>query len=92
MKLVINVCYGGYGLSEEAEALLGGEEEAYEYERSDEKLIKVVEELGVEKASGDYAELKVVELPENTTDYYINKYDGLESVLYVVDGKIHWAL
>ena len=92
MKLVINVCYGGYGLSEEAEALLGGEEEAYEYERNDERLIEVVEELGTERASGDYAELKVVELPENTTDYYINKYDGLESVLYVVDGKIHWVL
>lgn len=91
MKLVINVCYGGYGLSEEAEALLGGEEEAYEYARTDDKLIEVVEKLGTERASGDYAELKVVELPENTTDFSIDEYDGYETVVYVVDGKLYWA-
>lgn len=45
--------------------------------RHDPDLIKVVEELGSE-ASGDYADLAIVEI--QASKYRIDEYDGLESV------------
>jgi len=47
-------------------------------DRNDEVLIKVVEELG-ENANGQFAELKIVEIPDNV-DYEIDEYDGMESI------------
>ena len=46
--------------------------------RDDETLVEVVEELG-NAASGLYASLKVVEIPENV-NWYIQEYDGREHV------------
>jgi len=47
--------------------------------RDDLDLIAVVEELGTEKASGEYAELEVLEIPDGI-EYEIHEYDGLESI------------
>jgi hypothetical protein len=46
--------------------------------RADPKLIQVVEELG-EKAAGNFAELKIIEIPDGT-DWEIGEYDGMERV------------
>ena len=46
--------------------------------RADENLIKVVEELG-EKSWGGYAELKIVEIPDNI-NWTIRDYDGMETI------------
>lgn len=46
--------------------------------RHDPVLVRVVEELG-ERASGPYATLQIVELPDGT-EYRIDEYDGSESV------------
>lgn len=134
MKVVINTCYGGFGLSNKAyEKLIewgvpvqkytkeerdpkthliipqpaNGEKVIfdreltpkgtddlndlyYKYthdryweiwlssERSHPLLIRVVEELGAE-ANGSYAELKVVEIPDNV-EYEIAEYDGQEHI------------
>ena len=128
MKIVINRCYGGFGLSARATkrlAELQGREcyffiqeypsqkyipisvekadKAYTFcawdipnpdsnshqhehfiyysmsvDRTDPKLIQVVEELG-EKANGHCAKLKIIEIP-NGVDYEIDDYDGVESV------------
>jgi hypothetical protein len=32
----------------------------------------------------------VVEIPNEATDYEILEYDGLEEVVCVIDGKLHW--
>lgn len=92
MKLVVNRCFGGFTLSDELVRLLNATS-PYEYDeyskRSDESLVRLVETLGSNRASGAFAELEVVTLPENTTDYRIADYDGVETVWYVVDGKIH---
>lgn len=89
MKLVINKCYGGFGLSEDALAVLGVEY-GDDVERSNGLLVEMVEANA--KAVGEsYSELEVVEIPDSATDYYIDEYDGFESVIYVVDGKLHWA-
>jgi hypothetical protein len=46
--------------------------------RHDPDLVRVVEELG-ERASGRYASLKVVEIPDGT-EYEISEYDGHEHI------------
>lgn len=138
MKVVINVCFGGFGLSHTAarkylelqgekaffyrqtkhkykdgedeyrkvtgdsetalwtttstkdlgdvvsgEVLWGdGYKEHYFYDnnikRSDPLLVRCVEELG-EKANGDCAKLRVVEIPDGTS-WEIDEYDGNEHI------------
>jgi hypothetical protein len=131
-KIVINDCYGGFGLSEEAQLELyrlksrlitaitskqyyGGNNKNYSrrkewkklYEedlkspigfrltiapdgkillvekledkyRTDKKLIQVVEKMG-EKANGRFANLKIVEIPDDVK-WQIDNYDGMETV------------
>ena len=48
------------------------------YSRTSETLVKAVEKLG-KKASGQHASLEVIEIPDGI-DYYIDEYDGIESV------------
>ena len=136
MKVVINKCFGGFGLSHEAalryfeikgitvypeqdqgswkfwtywlvkpeDRIESKEGEAFyamsiedrraynkahseqtvyprEIERNDPVLVQVVEELG-DKANGNYAELKVVEIPDDV-EYFIEEYDGLEHIAEV---------
>ena len=92
MKIVINECYGGFSLSERACMVLDCRPYDYsEHEmRNDPQLVEVVEDLGHD-ASGRLAELEVVEIPDSATDWVIFDYDGMESLAYVLNGKIHWA-
>lgn len=84
-KIVINTCYGGFGLSEEAEEYLnnidplGSWEDPYSFSRDHVALIKVVEELGSYVASGSFASLKIVEIPDGV-EWQIEEYDGVEWV------------
>lgn len=50
----------------------------HDVDRSDPALVQAVEELG-DAASGKYAELKVVEIP-NGVDWMICEYDGIEHI------------
>lgn len=89
MKMIINDCFGGFGVRQEVldELELNGFSE--EELRTAARLIEEIE--NGKDVSDDYAELKVVEIPDESTDYYLDEYDGLESVIYVVDGKLNWA-
>ena len=78
MKVVINRCYGGFGLSEKAMKFLGVDSDWPDISRNDPKLVECVEKLG-EEANGMYAELKVVEIPDDV-NWEIGEYDGLEWV------------
>ena len=89
MKLVINTCYGGFSVSQEWAERLGVHYHDEENLRYNAELISAIE--AGKNVNGTFADLKVVELPDDCTDYYIEEYDGVENVLYVVDGKIHWA-
>lgn len=93
MKIVLNKCYGGFGLSKKAYEHIGLEWDDYGYEfsgnsitgniiekRTNPDLIKAIEELG-EDASGRHAKLVVVEVPDRD-DYYITEYDGIETLHY----------
>lgn len=110
MKVVINACHGGFGLSDAAfEKFLGrkgiawekqhrgdydwheyyhaghlGDEKYFLYsremveDRSDPDLIAVVEEMG-QDSNGEYAWLKVVEIPDDI-EWTVHEYDGMEWV------------
>lgn len=54
--------------------------------RDDPDLVRVVEELG-DKASGKYAALKIVEIPEDVV-WDIEEYDGYE---YVAEQHRTWS-
>ena len=85
MKIVINRCYGGFGLSDAADQAIGV---GFNGDRTDPRLISVVEELGP-RANGEYSKLKIVEIPDSATDWEIGDCGGSEYVTYVVDGKLH---
>lgn len=88
MKMVINQDYGVFHINPAVAEELNIDPWDTDA-RYNPRLIEAVEKLGTERASGYCGCLKVVELPDNTTDHYIEEYDGLEIVYYVVDGKIY---
>lgn len=81
-KIVINKCYGGFGLSKEAYEFMGLEWDDYghgiEIKRDDPKLVSCIETL-MEKADGAYARLSIVEIPDDI-EWEIESYDGNEWV------------
>ena len=84
MKILINNCYGGFGLSEEAKELYVQKKNISgplrgDILRNDSVLVEVVETLG-DKASGPYSKLKVVEIPDDVTNWRIEEYDGWEHI------------
>lgn len=87
-KVVLNKCYGGFGLSDKALELICKRKGIYgplfhwQLKRDDEDLIAVVEELGTE-AEGHRAELIILEFDEGV-EYNISEYDGSESIEYYV--------
>ena len=102
MKIVVNRCFGGFGLSEKAflEYLSrkgikyseqinrfnnkeyidedGNYLSDYNIPRNDKDLVEIVEEMG-KKSFGDFAELEVVEIPDDI-EWEIDYYDGVEKV------------
>lgn len=92
MKVVINKCFGGYSVSKEVYERMGKEWDGYGYafegDRTNPDLIAVIEEIGSERASGTCAELRIIDIPENATDWELDEYDGAEDIICVVDGKI----
>lgn len=86
MKLVINTTFGGFCLPDEF-CELHGLERWEDVLRDQPELVSYVEAQGRVQTLG--GKLKVVEIPEEATDWELNEYDGLESITYVVDGKLH---
>jgi len=81
-KVVINDCFGGFGLSDQAltrynEQTTGKPVNHYsEISREDLTLIQVIEELGM-AANDEYSLLKIIEIPKDIS-YSIEEYDGTE--------------
>lgn len=88
-KVVINYCYGGFNLSAQALNALGiDKHHQYSVARDDARLVAMVE-ADAKTTAGDYCKLAVVEIPDNTSDWMINEYDGAEEIIFVVEGKLH---
>ena len=89
MKIVVNTCYGGFGLSKEAEADFlqksGLGQDFWvgrlDRHRHDPILVAMVE-ADAEGVSGDHAELAIIEIPDGV-DWVIEDYDGIEWVAEV---------
>jgi hypothetical protein len=89
-KIVINKCFGGFSLSQEAYHHMNmdwdGHGFVYDLERNNPKLVATVEALG-ERANGRFADLKVVEIPDDV-EYEIEEYDGVE---WVAEAHRRWS-
>jgi hypothetical protein len=94
MKIAINKCWGGFSVSEEVFKGLGKEWDGYGYLdneafgivhanydqwRAEPTLIAAIEKVGVEKASGSLAKIRLVDIPDGI-EFEINDYDGMESI------------
>jgi len=84
-KVVINVCYGGFCISELAAEQIAkrksiplSEVNIHKMDREDPDLIWAVETLGNDSGTA-WSKLKVVSIPNNV-QYTIVDYDGVESV------------
>lgn len=85
-KIVINVCFGGFGLSPEALAAYEartGKTDVYDRDiaRDDFDLVAIVEEMGA-AANNRYSSLNIVEIPDDV-QWEIKEYDGNEHVAEV---------
>lgn len=101
MKIVINKCFGGFGISAEAYGYMGIPYRPVfnsddfvcpikgtdEDFRTNDKLIEFIEKYGSERASGKCSELKIVEIPKGTR-YRITEYDGMEGI--ETDSSVDW--
>ena len=83
MKVVINDCHGGFGLSDAAlkeykirKGITDPNFYYYDIPRDCSVLVEMVERGDVD---GVYSDLKVVEIPDDV-NWYIEEYDGLEHV------------
>lgn len=92
MKCILNKCYGGFSLSEEASNLYNkrkgkdiinpkyGFLNDYGIEpRCDPILVQIVEELG-DRANGRFSNLGIIDIPSDTSDLYMDEYDGIETI------------
>jgi hypothetical protein len=84
-KIVINTCFGGFGLSEESledyrKRKNITDENFYHWDipRDCPDLVAMVEEGGTD-VDGIYSELKVVDVPDDV-NWFIHEYDGMEHV------------
>ena len=83
MKVVINDCHGGFGLTDAALEEYKGRRGItdpnfwyYDIPRDCPVLVAMVERGDVD---GEYSDLKVVEIPDGV-NWYIEEYDGMEHI------------
>lgn len=94
MKIIINDCYGGFDLNDKTikklseSGIIVDRFGAGTSTRTNPELIKMIEN-GKDVTNDEYSHLKIVNIPDNATDYLITEYDGWERILCVIDGKIH---
>ena len=91
MKIVVNGAFGGFHYPEKFCQLYNvdrydwmdnTEDDAY---RFDNTLINWIEEN-----PQDSETLEIIDIPDNATDWQVHEYDGLESIICVINGKIEW--
>lgn len=97
MRIAINTCYGGFHLPEEVEVKLGWKYDNIDVAytpplRADTEVVNAIDDWLHDHPDGKSSsgsELRIVEIPDEATDWMIDEYDGAEGVIYVLDGKLH---
>jgi hypothetical protein len=97
VKILINRCYGGFGISDEALKLYKQKVPSYNYDsgyhikRTDLILIEIFEEKGSEFVSGPFSDLQLQTIPDDC-HYDIEEYDGMEGIsdtwIYVTEDEL----
>lgn len=84
MKIAVNNDYGGYELKDKYYNKL---------DRDDPELIQYLEKHkdNMNEIQYSFSSIKIVEIPDETTAWYIHEDDGAETLIYVVNGKIYEA-
>lgn len=82
MKIVVNTDYGGFSL--------GCPEWVWDYSSIDKRTAPKLVNF-VEKHPDSCGDLKVKTIPDEATDWDLFDYDGHETVVYVLDGKLHYV-
>lgn len=91
MKIVVNGTFGGFHYPEKfCERYSLDRYDWMDYTDDDEYRFHDTLIDWVEKNPQDSEGLHVIDIPENVTDWQIHEYDGLESIICVIDGKIVW--
>lgn len=89
MIMVLNKKWGGFALPHEFCEQYGFDRYD-DINRDDPRLVEFVQSHdGL--YDGDGVRLRLVEIPDTMTDWETNDYDGIETITYVVDGKLHHA-
>ena len=90
MKIVINTCFGGFGLSKKAikelakrkNVKLTNRDSEYflikKTRRNDSDLVAIVEEMG-DNANTRYSDIAIIEIPDDV-NWIITQHDGMEHV------------
>jgi len=89
MKIAVNRDYGGFSIPTPLEGLLG-EKSLYDNDpriRCHPILVAFLERYRLNDDND--SSLVVVNIPDEATDWKITEYDGMETLHYVIDGKIH---
>ena len=89
MEVVGNRLFGGFELSKEF-CKAYPQFKRYGEEQDNQELIKCIEEFGIKQAQGESSLFQIFEWRQETTDYYINEYDGYNELIYVVDGQLNF--
>lgn len=89
MKIIYNDCFGGFAIPDE----ICNKLELHTYDdgravRTNPTFIEWVEEHNLDYGECNCTELRVADIPEEATDWVITDYDGVETIYYVIDGKI----
>lgn len=88
MQVVLNRCYGGFGINRETSKKLRLDENDWiepDDIRYNQQLISLIKQ-GFD-CNDDTADLNVFTIPDNC-EHFIYDYDGIETLLYVFNGKI----
>lgn len=87
VEIMVNTCYGGFGLSEAAmdeyrKRCPGNENvDYYDIDRHDPVMVQILKQMG-EAAFGAFSRIKLKKIPVQYLDHYsISEYDGLEHVV-----------
>jgi hypothetical protein len=99
-KILLNRCYGGFSLSKAAKnqyktATQHVSRPPHWYmdqdvRRDDPVLIEIVEKMGLDKASGSFAKLAIIEIPDDVPvdGWTVQDYDGVE---WVAENHRTWS-
>lgn len=84
MDIVVNRSWGSFHIPKEI-AEKRGLSVYYDIDRTDKELVNWA------NTNTNTSSLRVFSIPDEATDWDIWDYDGMETIIYVVDGKIHYT-